>query len=440
MRDVLVTMLLLGPVPFVVFGRPNVGVVLWLLISYMNPHHLTWGFAYDFPFAMIVWIATVAGWLLSREPKSLPWTSTTALLVALMAWITVTTWCAVAPDLAFAKWDRTIKILLGALLTLAIMRGRARIEALAWVTAGSLAFYGVKGGLFAIATGGNYRVTGAPDTFIGDNNQAAVAMLMVIPLLRYLQMNAKRRWLRTGLLAAIGLTLLAILATYSRGAIVGLGAGAVFLWLKSRRKLAVGAIMSVAIIAAVSVMPGQWVDRINSTANYQDDSSTLGRFDAWHHAVTVAVERPLTGGGFGTFSPVVFARYSPDVHWRAAHSIYFEVLGEQGFVGLILSLVIGLVAFLNGTWVVRKAAGRADLTWAADMARMLQVSLVGYAVGGAFLSLGYFDLYYGLVVMMVLTRLEVARALAEPEPVGGVLVSPPGEMGLSAARPSIRRY
>ena len=56
--------------------------------------------------------------------------------------------------------------------------------------------------------------------------------------------------------------------------------------------------------------------------------------------MTVATARPLTGGGFGTFSPPVFARYSPDVEWRAAHSIYFEVLAEQGYPGEFLFLAI----------------------------------------------------------------------------------------------------
>src|SRR5260221_3601202 len=117
MRDILVTLAILAPLPFVVVGRPHLGILLWLWISYMNPHRLTWGFAHDFPFAMIVWVATVIGWLLSREPKRLPQTATTGLLIAFTFWISLTTIFALAPHLAFPTWDRTINIMLGTLLT-----------------------------------------------------------------------------------------------------------------------------------------------------------------------------------------------------------------------------------------------------------------------------------------------------------------------------------
>src|SRR5882724_6135009 len=122
MRDIILAAFLFGSIPFILW-RPAIGVFLWLWISYMNPHRLTWGFAYDYPFAMIVGVATAVGWLLSREPKRLPGTTITALLVAFALWISLTTLFALAPDLAFPKWDRTIKILLGAFLTLGVMQG-----------------------------------------------------------------------------------------------------------------------------------------------------------------------------------------------------------------------------------------------------------------------------------------------------------------------------
>lgn len=415
MRDLIITALILSPLPAVLV-RPHLGALLWLWVSYMNPHRLTWGFAYNFQFAMIIGVVTMGAWLLSREPKRVPWTTTTALLVAFTLWISLTTAFAAAPALAFPKWDRTIKIMVGVFLVLGLLQGRQRLIALTWVTAGSIAFYGVKGGLFVIATAGRYRVSGPEDSFIADNNQAAVALLMVLPLLRYLQQAAPRRWMRLALLAAMALTLLAILGTYSRGAIIGLAAVVLMLWLKSRHKAVLGAVIGISIGLAVAFMPPQWMDRIHSTSDYQEDASAQGRLDAWAHAMTVAVERPLTGGGFGTFSPEVFQRYSPGITWRAAHSIYFEVLGEQGFIGLALFLAIGITAYRSGTWIHRRVRGRPDLAWAGGLAQMLQVGLVAYGVGGAFLSLGYFDLYYGLVAMLVLTRAAVAQQLGARAP------------------------
>lgn len=47
---------------------------------------------------------------------------------------------------------------------------------------------------------------------------------------------------------------------------------------------------------------------------------------------------------------------------------------------------------------------------------MVQVSLLGYAVGGAFLSLAYFDLPYNMMVMVVLARKWVENRSWETEP------------------------
>ena len=71
MRSLLVALLIFGSLPLIVV-KPHVGVLVWSWIGYMNPHRLTWGFAYDFPFAMVVALVTIAAWLFSREPKTVP--------------------------------------------------------------------------------------------------------------------------------------------------------------------------------------------------------------------------------------------------------------------------------------------------------------------------------------------------------------------------------
>ena len=71
MRDVALTVFILGMLP-VILARPWIGIVMWTWIGIMNPHRLTWGFAYDMPFAFMVAIATLIGFLVSREPKRFP--------------------------------------------------------------------------------------------------------------------------------------------------------------------------------------------------------------------------------------------------------------------------------------------------------------------------------------------------------------------------------
>ena len=117
------------------------------------------------------------------------------------------------------------------------------------------------------------------------------------------------------------------------------------------------------------------------------------------------------GGGFMIWTDSVFRAYAPvpdDVH--AAHSIYFQVLGEHGFVGLLLFFSIAVLTWLAAQRLVRQGAVGSPVKWAADLGAMVQVSMVGYAVGGAFLSLAYFDLPYNLMIATVVAASIVRKA------------------------------
>src|SRR3546814_7746741 len=81
MRDVLILLLAFSVVPLT-FLRPHVGILAWCWISYMNPHRLSWGFAYEFPVAMMIGLSTLAAWVLSKEPKKLPINAVSALMLA----------------------------------------------------------------------------------------------------------------------------------------------------------------------------------------------------------------------------------------------------------------------------------------------------------------------------------------------------------------------
>ncbi len=144
---------------------------------------------------------------------------------------------------------------------------------------------------------------------------------------------------------------------------------------------------------------------MHSIQNYDQDASAGGRINAWWAAWNVAVARFPIGGGFRMWELDVFAIYAPDpLRLQGAHSIYFQVLGEHGFVGLFLFLRIYFLAWRYGAYVIRETRNRPELTWARNLAAMVQVSLFGYAVGGAFLSLSYFDLPYYLVMILVVLK------------------------------------
>jgi putative inorganic carbon (HCO3(-)) transporter len=412
MRDLLVVLIVCGSLPFILM-RPWYGVLVLAWLGYMNPHRLAWGFAYNFPFTEVVALVTLVGIVFSSERKRLPWSGTLFIWFVLIVWMNVTTLFALDPVSADIEWDRTMKIQLIAMVTLLLMHGRQRINALAVVIALSLGFFGVKGGIFTILTGGSEHVYGPPGSFIEDNNALGLALVMTMPLIWYLQLRLPKPIYRWAILGAIALTAFAILSTQSRGAFLAIVAMSVFLWFKSPKKFWTGLLIVVALPALFAFMPSAWHERMSTIETYQEDGSAMGRINAWWFAYNLAKDRPLVGGGFDTFSPELFQRYAPDPdNFHDAHSIYFEMLGEHGFVGLVLFLALAIAAFVSAQGVIRRARAGPQFDWARDLAGMVQTSLIGYFVGGAFLGLAYFDLYYHLVAIVLLLRSYIDDELA----------------------------
>ncbi|MQA36963.1 putative O-glycosylation ligase, exosortase A system-associated [Rugamonas aquatica] len=407
MRDILITLIVFGSLPMILRNPVN-GVLMWVWISVMNPHTQGWGFATTFPFAFIIAIATLFSVAISRLPKALPMSGITFTLITLVLWMNVTTLFALFPESAYAQWSKVMKIMLMSLVTMTVIRSRDDIQRLMWVLTMSIAYYGVKGGIFTIRSGGVDRVWGPEGTFIGDNNAIALALIMTIPLMRYLQQRSEQRWLRHGLSATMLLSALAALGSYSRGALLAIGAMIVFMWLKSRHKLAAGALIALLTPLAFLFMPDRWSERMDSIGTYQEDESAMGRINAWYMAWNLARDR-FFGGGFEIAEPGTFFLYAPnptDIH--AAHSIYFQALGEHGFIGLGLYLLLLGMTWRSAAWIVRHSRNQPELEWAQQLATMIQASFAGFAVGGAFLSLLYFDVPYYLMGVIVATRLLVA--------------------------------
>lgn len=430
MRDIAVTLVVFASIPFIL-RSPYIGVLMWMWIGFMNPHRLCWGFAFSMPFALIVALATMLGMLMSREPKKIPWTRESVTLLVFIGWMGITTIFAVYGDLAREHYWQVVKIQLMVFVTLMLMQSKERIHLMIWVIALSIGFYGVKGGIFTIMNGGVFHVRGPAGSFIAGDNEMGLALVMTIPLFRYLQISSTSLWVRHGLTVTMGLSALAAVGSQSRGALLGIVSMGTFFWLKSRNKFFSLLLAGAAAALVLSIMPQQYWDRIASIKTYQRDASAMGRINAWHMAFNLASDRPL-GGGFNAFREAMFRRYAPvpdDVH--DAHSIYFEVLGEHGFVGLALFLVLALMTWTTASWVIRRARGDPATRWAADLCAMVQVSLVGYAVAGAFLGLAYFDYYYTLIAVVVLCKVVLVAQQSE-RAVG----RSPEELGSDASVPA----
>lgn len=385
------------------FRRPYIGIYAWTWFSLMNPHRLTYGFANSFPFASVIGLVTLIGLFTGKQEKLNVWSRETIVLLMLVLWVCFTTIFAFHVDGALAELDRFLKIQIFIFLTVILISDKKKLDWYIWVIVVSIGFYGVKGGIFTIATGGGSRVWGPEGSFIGGNNEIALAMLMTIPLMWYLFSQAENKWIRRGLIVAMLLNAASILGSQSRGAFLGIMAIGFFFWLKSRKKLA--ATMIVAVVAALVLvfMPESWWARMETIKSYEEDASAMGRINAWWVAFNVANDR-ITGGGANMFTRDIFAIYAPNpIAVHDVHSIYFEMLGEQGWIGFMLFMLLGIFTWLRCSRIVKIAKGNPEFAWAADLALMLQVSIVGYATAGAFLGLAYFDFYYDLVAATVIT-------------------------------------
>jgi probable O-glycosylation ligase (exosortase A-associated) len=206
-------------------------------------------------------------------------------------------------------------------------------------------------------------------------------------------------------------TAFGVLGTYSRGGFIGLGVMAGYLWWRSKHRIALALAIIAVVVPALLMMPQSWYQRMGTLKEASSQQTFQTRLDAWKVNWNIAVARPLTGGGFNasedpdtyriySYGKSIYAgpgNYKTPAGFtggHAAHSIYLEVLGDHGFIGLGIYL-----AMLIATWSllgrVRKSSkGLASLEWVEELATMVQVSFVAFFVSGFALSMAYYDLVF----------------------------------------------
>lgn len=277
---------------------------------------------------------------------------------------------------------------------------------------------------FNVLTNPSQRQYLVGGTFLGDGNDYSMSLCLLMPLAIELALRARSLIPRSLAWGSIGLMLLAIVASQSRGAVLALGALMVYLWLRSKNKVAGVAIAGVVCMGLMVYAPGVFFDRMGSIAQYETEGSAQGRITAWKAGMRMAADKPLTGVGVGMFAPSYGTKYKPKgeyLGWANAHSIYFLVLGEIGLPGIIT-----LVAVLLGSMIANERLRRRFLEYHGEnltrerlqTARLLLMgtaAVIGFAVAGAFLSAAYYPHVFVLTGTMVALRAMVSKTLP-PDP------------------------
>jgi probable O-glycosylation ligase (exosortase A-associated) len=401
--------------------RPVVGLLAFVCLGYLNLNSMTWGVGRDLPFAQLTGGSTILGFLFGSESKKFPQQREFFFLLGLWVTFAFSTLFAIYPDIAAERLFSISKILLMVVFTIFLINTERRALWLLRAIALPLGFYGLKAGIFVVATGGNYMVLGPENSFIESNNAMGLALAMNVPLLFYLAKLETDQKLRRIINAMMIFSYPAVICTFSRGAWLGLLTVTVVLLLKSKHKVLVMATTGILATVLVPTLPGLLPERVLSRyddlTNYQEESSAQSRFWNWEFCERVGLARPLTGGGFDYYSIETYAAYFPEflARWPGkvwnCHSAWFTVFGEHGFPGFVfLTFLIGS-CFSSLLRIRRYGRAHKNMGWVTHYADMIQVSLVGWGTVGTFYDAAYFDLFYYLIAFVVILKEIIGSAL-----------------------------
>jgi probable O-glycosylation ligase (exosortase A-associated) len=261
--------------------------------------------------------------------------------------------------------------------------------------------------------------------FFADGNDFAWGMVVLLPLALFLVTTRQGFFARMIGLAGLSAGVFGIIGTQSRGAMLALAAATVFYGLFVMKRKAIGIlVLACAVAAVIAFVPGRYFERLRTLQNYGEDNSAMGRLQAWGAALRMAVDYPLGVGG-NNFSSAYGRRYIPDRggrlvwgqdRWLSAHSVYFRVLGEYGFLGLIWLITALTMTFRDNASSYRRllaAGSRTDLS--AQWPLLINVSLVGYATAAVFLGgVNYPHIYIIFALTASATRQSLLGASEAP--------------------------
>lgn len=414
MRDLVVFLFFLSILPLAL-SNAFVAFLLWTWAGLVAINSYLYGFMAAIPMVQIFAVVTLALVMIPSMRVGMVYRSSGVVIIFLLIVIHGLFSATFAyPGLPhnWIIYTNMVKTILLCMFMPFFITNRHRVNIYVMLVAGAVCFHGLLDGLKFIASGGGHNAYGIPK--FGDNNHYALVLLMTVPLLLYVFRYASAKIVKLAALGAFFLTFFAVLATDSRGALLTLMAMGLWLILLSKHKIMGLVIAAVLVTLTMQFAPAEWFDRMDTIKTADEDRSFMGRVTAWKRASAIALENPVLGGGFHAGQGVsIYEQFrykqgllgfvdTPDTGYAAAtHSIYFEVMGDLGFVGFLLFMAALASVFYNRRRILRRvSADPARLEWAGDLANFIAAGMVAYMVGGAALSAAYFELPYYLIMLM----------------------------------------
>jgi probable O-glycosylation ligase (exosortase A-associated) len=442
MRD----LVLLAILPFMLYfmaRRPFIGVGMWIWTALFFPNAWVYGIAGNIRYNLLFTAVAILSYLAMKNKPRAVFGALGAMVLLFFFWTTISTMLTLAPpERSWDIWGRFAKVITLFVFVILVIEKKLHVDFFLWCVVLSVGFYGDLEALKFLASGGGHKIEGLPGHVLGDRNELSLAFVMTLPICYYLlgEFGHRSRLVWLALLGTMVLLVVAVIGTQSRGGFVALAGFGVYLFIKTERKVPIFVLGALLVVGLSFFVSDEWTSRMNTMETADEDASFMGRVTAWKLSFILAMQNPVFGGGFKsleTFSVwTELSQHFFSYDWfytgtalpnteraRAAHSIYFQVMGEHGFVGLAIFLVCLAGAFFKAGRIANQARKIDAAPWIRQLATMLQLSIFAYGLGGAALSFAYFELFYAIIALLIVLESRIVPAVlasSQPIPPSGV--------------------
>lgn len=424
--------------------RPFLWVLLYVYIDILAPQRIGYSLITDIQVSLIAFAAAFGGWVLLDRKEGSRFSLRQILLLVFLCYCWWTLQGAEFPEPASTKWDWVWKALLFAIFLPLTITTRARIEALAITIILSVATIVIASGLKTVLGGGGY---GSLNFFVNDNSgiyessTLATVAIGLIPMIVWFMKHGtifRPHWtVSVFCIALIFACLLIPIGTEARTGLLCIAALGVLLLRYTEKRLAFIMAAGVMVVIALPFLPQSYYDRMATIAEPSGDQSASTRVAVWEWTIDYANRNPM-GGGFDSYRSNSFTYVMPvkqetentvtiqyqevTEEARAFHSSVFEVLGEQGYPGLFLWLLIHGLGVWQMERIYRRWRGVYDEpeAWISPMASALQMSSLIYFVGALFQGIAYQPAFLMIVGLQIgldsyVRRIDSAKAALDHE-------------------------
>ena len=414
------------------FRRPFLLVLGYVYVDLVSPQRLTYMLLNTVPVSLIMVVLAVAGWALFDEKRGTRVAPRQVLMALLLIYCGFTTMQADFPIEAAMKWDWVWKALAFAIFLPLTLRTRLRIEALSLFMVLCAASIIIVGGIKTLVSGGGYgelNLMVSNNSGLYEGSIISTVAIAIIPLILWLVKFGTvypADWrVKVFAWALIFACLLIPVGTQARTGLICIGVLGVLMLRSTKRRFLYVTGVTIAALIVIPLLPSSFTNRMDTIKGYKADSSAGTRLAVWAWTWDYVKDHPF-GGGFDAYRGnkirVVTTDEkksdTPTIEYdqsRAYHSAYFEMLGEQGWPGLILWVLIHFGGLIRMEIVRARARKRQGQEWIAAMANALQQAHLIYLVGSLFVGIAFQPFVYMLVGLQIGLDSYAARKTREAD-------------------------